>query len=109
MLESSAVYPYFEALINDIIVDINYNIEFKRYEDPNVVLHNISRKLEILKGELAKNPSISNVNFEKLINSACIEAKANCIDIDGVNLRVAFKEDADFGKFCSLNLNIPRK
>lgn len=109
MMDSNSVYPYFERMINDIIVEINRNIEFKRDQDPNVFLHKISNHLEVLKQEMVKKPAISNVNFEKLINSACLEAKLEGIDIDGVSLMVVLKDNPDFGKFYSLNINIPRK
>ncbi len=109
MMAYQTVYPYFEMLINNLIVDTQQNIEFRKFSDPNIPLLKLIDGLEYLKNELERKPTISNVNFEKLINSTILNAKSGNYNITGVRIMLGFTENADTSMFYPINLIIPRK
>lgn len=103
MMTYNNVYPYFDKLIDNIILEIVYNIELTRYKDPKVLLHILLEKLEHLKVEMGRKPTLSATNIQNTINSVYLKAKKGNILLDGAILPIHFVENANITRFAKMN------
>ena len=78
-------YPYFLHLTRNMRYKVNRRIQLgKPSENELPFLFDLLNQIETLEKSFVKRPSVSNVNFEKSINSLVSKDK----EIDGILIRV---------------------